>query len=100
MTQGKISQPIHWPLKRPENTEYLVENAEYHMAKDEQKLLLARQAELQGEIMRAKPTDFSDAPEDSIGIGSAENLIDQSKRRVSATRHFRSLGQAILTTMF
>ncbi len=56
----------------------LRENAEYHMAKDEQKLLLARQAELQGEIMRAKPTDFSDAPEDSIGIGSVVNLTDQA----------------------
>jgi transcription elongation GreA/GreB family factor len=56
----------------------LRENAEYHMAKDEQKFLLARQAELQGEIMRAKPTDFTDAPEDSIGIGSVVNLTDQA----------------------
>jgi len=56
----------------------LRENAEYHMAKDEQKLLLARQAELQSEIMRAKPTDFTDAPEDSIGIGSVVNLTDQA----------------------
>jgi transcription elongation GreA/GreB family factor len=56
----------------------LRENAEYHMAKDEQKFLLARQAELQGEIMRAKPTDFADAPEDSIGIGSIVNLTDQA----------------------
>ena len=55
----------------------LRENAEYHMAKDEQKLLLARQAELQGEVMRAKPTDFSEAPVDSIGIGSVVTLIDQ-----------------------
>ena len=55
----------------------LRENAEYHMAKDEQKLLLARQAELQGEIMRAKPTDFTDAPVDSIGIGSVVTLTDQ-----------------------
>jgi len=55
----------------------LRENAEYHMAKDEQKFLLARQAELQGEIMRAKPTDFTDAPADSIGIGSVVTLTDQ-----------------------
>ena len=55
----------------------LRENAEYHMAKDEQKFLLARQAELQGEIMRAKPTDFTDAPADSIGIGSIVTLTDQ-----------------------
>lgn len=56
----------------------LRENAEYHMAKDEQKVLLARQSELQTEIMRAKPTDFSDAPVDSIGIGSIVELVDQS----------------------
>jgi transcription elongation GreA/GreB family factor len=55
----------------------LRENAEYHMAKDEQKFLLARQAEIQGEVMRAKPTDFSDAPEDFIGIGSIVTLSDQ-----------------------
>jgi hypothetical protein len=36
----------------------LRENAEYHMAKDEQKVLLARQSELQTDLMRAKPTDF------------------------------------------
>ena len=56
----------------------LRENAEYHMAKDEQKFLLARQSELQADIMRAKPTDFADAPTDSIGIGSIVELEDQS----------------------
>jgi len=54
----------------------LKENAEYHMAKDDQKVLLARQAELQGELMRAKATDFSEAPIDSIGIGSVVELKD------------------------
>jgi len=54
----------------------LKENAEYHMAKDDQKVLLARQAELQGDLMRAKPTDFSEAPIDSIGIGSIVELND------------------------
>ena len=56
----------------------LRENAEYQSAKDEQKLLLARQSELQGDIMRAKPTDFNDAPTDSVGIGSVVSLIDQA----------------------
>ena len=54
----------------------LRENAEYQMAKDEQKILLALQAELQKDLMRAKPTDFSDAPLDSIGIGSIVILKD------------------------
>lgn len=52
----------------------LRENAEYHMAKDEQKVLLARQSELQTDLMRAKPTDFMDAPADAVGIGSIVNL--------------------------
>ena len=52
----------------------LRENAEYHMAKDEQKVLLARQSELQTDLMRAKPTDFTDAPSDAVGIGSIVNL--------------------------
>jgi transcription elongation GreA/GreB family factor len=54
----------------------LKENAEYHMAKDDQKILLARQAELQSELMRAKATDFSEAPSDSIAIGSIVKLKD------------------------
>jgi len=56
----------------------LKENAEYQMAKDDQKVLLARQAELQGELMRAKPTDFTEAPSDSAGIGSIVDLQDLS----------------------
>lgn len=60
----------------------LRENAEYHMAKDEQKILLARQSELQTDIMRSKPTDFSDAPTDSIGIGSIVELEDQSDSKL------------------
>ncbi len=52
----------------------LRENAEYQMAKDEQKILLARQSELQTDLMRAKPTNFTDAPSDSVGIGSIVNL--------------------------
>ena len=56
----------------------LRENAEYQMAKDEQKFLLARQSELQTDLMRAKPTDFEDAPVDSVGIGSIANLSDSN----------------------
>lgn len=52
----------------------LRENAEYQMAKDEQKILLSRQADLQTDLMRAKPTDFTDAPSDAVGIGSNVTL--------------------------
>ena len=54
----------------------LKENAEYQMAKDDQKVLLARQAELQGDLMRAKATDFTEAPSDLVGIGSIVDLKD------------------------
>ncbi len=54
----------------------LKENAEYHMAKDDQKVLLARQAELQGDLMRAKATDFTEAPTGTVGIGSIVDLKD------------------------
>jgi transcription elongation GreA/GreB family factor len=54
----------------------LKENAEYHMAKDDQKVLLARQAELQSDLMRAKATDFTDATIESVGIGSIVDLKD------------------------
>ena len=56
----------------------LRENAEYQMAKDEQKTLLARQGELQVDLARAQATDFSEAPADSVGIGSVVNLHDQA----------------------
>jgi len=54
----------------------LKENAEYQMAKDDQKVLLARQAELQSDLMRAKATDFTEAPADFVGIGSIVDLQD------------------------
>jgi transcription elongation factor GreA len=48
----------------------LRENAEYKMARQEQDLLLARKAELEADLRRARVTDFSDAPADLIGVGS------------------------------
>ncbi len=77
LTKEKITENS-LEIEAPREHGDLRENAEYHMAKDEQKVLLARQSELQTEIMRAKPTDFSDAPVDSIGIGSIVELVDQS----------------------
>ena len=70
---------IRYALKRLEIPR---SNFYNHMAKDEQKVLLARQSELQADIMRAKPTDFSDAPSDSIGIGSIVDLEDQSSKNI------------------
>lgn len=56
----------------------LKENAEYQMAKDDQKVLLARQAELQADLMRAKATDFTEVPSDSVGIGTIVDLKDSN----------------------
>lgn len=56
----------------------LKENAEYQMAKDDQKVLLARQAELQADLMRAKATDFTEAPSASVGVGTIVDLKDSN----------------------
>ncbi|MBL62614.1 MAG: transcription elongation factor GreAB [Opitutae bacterium] len=56
----------------------LRENAEYQMAKDEQKLLLARRTEMEQSLAKAKVTDFSDAQTDHVGIGSRVELFDES----------------------
>ena len=56
----------------------LRENAEYQMAKDEQKLLLARQGELQADLARAQASDFSDAPSDSVAVGTIVNLVNEN----------------------
>ncbi len=56
----------------------LKENAEYQMAKDDQKVLLARQAELQADLMRAKASDFTEAPSDSVGVGTIVDLKDSN----------------------
>ena len=65
------------PVLTFDDKEYIIEDMT-----DEQKVLLARQSELQADIMRAKPTDFSDAPSDSIGIGSIVDLEDQSSKNI------------------
>ena len=56
----------------------LRENAEYQMAKDDQKLLLARQGELETDLSKAQITDFSQVSTDMVGIGSVVELTDES----------------------
>ncbi|MBG28677.1 MAG: transcription elongation factor GreAB [Opitutae bacterium] len=56
----------------------LRENAEYQMAKDEQKILLARRSEIEQSLTKAQVTDFSDTPTDHVGIGSAVKLFDET----------------------
>ena len=56
----------------------LRENAEYQMAKDEQKILLAKRSDIEQSLSRAQVTDFSDTPTDYVGIGSAVELFDET----------------------
>jgi transcription elongation GreA/GreB family factor len=59
------------------------------MAKDDQKVLLARQAELQGDLMRAKPTDFTEVSNERVGIGSIVKLLESGS---SESKEFTILG--------
>jgi transcription elongation factor GreA len=61
----------------------LRENAEYKMARQEQDIMLSRKAELEIDINRSRVTDFSDAPTDSIGIGSVVELEQASTGQVN-----------------
>lgn len=67
----------------------LRENAEYHMAKDDQKVLDARRGELERDLGRAIVTDFKDAKNDEVSIGSVVELIEGSSGKL---RKFAILG--------
>jgi len=56
----------------------LKENSEYKMARQDQDTLLARKNHLETDLARAKTTDFSDAPVDTVGIGSTVELLQGS----------------------
>jgi transcription elongation factor GreA len=58
----------------------LRENAEYHMAKDDQKVLMARRSEIEQDLAKAQITDFSEVTTDQVGIGSAVELFDESAK--------------------
>ena len=52
----------------------LSENFEYKAAKDMQRVLMARRAELETMMSRVRPTDFSEVPKGVAGIGSTVAL--------------------------
>ncbi len=54
----------------------LAENYEYKAAKEMQKLLLQRKAELELELSRARGTDFSDATGETVTPGTIVQLTD------------------------
>jgi transcription elongation factor GreA len=56
----------------------LRENHEYKAAKEMQKLLMNRKAELEADLTRARGTDFSDVPTDTVNPGTLVKVTDLS----------------------
>lgn len=54
----------------------LRENHEYKAAKEQHRLLMLRKAELEQQLLRARGTDFSDAPTETVGIGTRVRLTN------------------------
>jgi len=54
----------------------LRENSEFKMAKEQQAVLMRRQAELEGDIAHARGTDFADADTSVVSIGTVVDIED------------------------
>ena len=67
----------------------LRENHEYKAAKEMQKLLLRRKAELEVQLVRARGTDFANPRTDVAGIGTIVHATDLETQQ---TEHFTLLG--------
>jgi len=55
----------------------LRENHEYKAAKEMQKILMRRKSELEGELVRARGTDFANPKNDAVSIGTVVRVTDQ-----------------------
>src|SRR5476651_2590522 len=64
----------------------LRENFEFKAAKDMQKLLMRRRAELEGLLARAQATDFADVKTDLVSIGTSVTVTDIDAKQ-SQTYH-------------
>ena len=67
----------------------LRENHEYKSAKEVQKLLMNRKAELEVALTRARGTDFANVKTDTVGLGTKVTLNDLGTQQVE---HFTILG--------
>ena len=67
----------------------LRENHEYKAAKEMQKFLMRRKAELEVQLARARGTDFANVKTDAVSIGTKVRLVDL---RSGNTEHFSLLG--------
>jgi transcription elongation factor GreA len=67
----------------------LRENSEYKMARQDQDTLMARKAQLEVELARARVTNFKDASTDVIGIG---NIVQVNEGSTNKAHHYAILG--------
>ena len=67
----------------------LRENFEYKAAKDMQRVLMARRADLEAMMAKVRPTDFSEAPKGVAGVGATVTLDYPDGR----AEHFHILGE-------
>ncbi|MFD2157611.1 GreA/GreB family elongation factor [Rubritalea tangerina] len=63
----------------------LRENAEYHMAKDHQKVLMRRQAEIEASLASVQGTDFSNVDSSEVNIGTVVGFKDAAGNSVTYT---------------
>jgi len=77
-------------VKIPENKEAIAvarehgdlkENSEYKMARQDQDTLMARKAQLERDLGRARVTDFSEAQTGAVGVGSVVKLSNSNGGR-------------------
>jgi len=59
----------------------LSENYEFKAAKETQKVLMTRKAELETMLANARGTDFADAKTDAVGIGTVVTLTDLTENK-------------------
>src|SRR5438094_2628644 len=58
----------------------LRENHEYKSAKEMQKLLMRRKAELEAQLLRARGTDFASATTEAVGVGTRVKVTELATR--------------------
>lgn len=63
----------------------LRENAEYHMAKDHQKVLMRRQGEMEASLASVQGTDFSNVDTSEVNIGTVISFEDNSGNEIIYT---------------
>lgn len=61
----------------------LKENSEYKMAKQDQQVLMGQKSQLEKDLANARITDFTEATEDQVAVGSIVSLKDAKKNALT-----------------